>query len=939
MKKYTYTEFVRFDKDFTKDKNDFYGERSPLDECATKEFFGRYLEAMKKEYGEDMLERKAVSKEQLNEALSLLKKENKLVFTASKRHHSSGYKRWQLYTDRAVIEDNTVTLKDGYALPTAAAKCEFGEKIKSLKLSVCFDEAYRRPIPGGTLITTPGKSIDLRCGITDAVRLFFAEDGKLIVRYDRNGDVYHFADRVLCDYPFGEDFDIDIELSEDSFTVIAAGETVSYPYLIGPRPDTLFVSGGLQPISFWQVAVKEALSEDGGRIDVFKADDSEYPEEAIGKVTLPYAIGTEKDKDNELILRTVFKAEKGLSYALRFEALDPSGEVYINGKLAAAVNSFDPFTLPLDGLLSAGDNSLEIRIMPRAPELLYIWHRHKDPYNGWFSLSVDLLSGKRITENRPTVKTLGGCAPESFEVEWSTELDGVLSYKAYIRQSFPEESEFLEISSGNLVKGKLNFTNPCNYKLWSADEPNLYEIKIDIIDGSEAVYSDTVETGFRTIVQRDGAIFLNGKKTVLKGALNMQFLPPYDEVPINHVCPKDCQIVEQALALKNLNGNCLRLHQLGHGSSDRRFGEICDRLGVLLIWTTRAIDSAEQILWNRSDKEPWRLAEIYKAHMRPFLNHPSIIMWEGSNELHSGLTDLDRLYDTFVKAVREVDNTRLICPVSHLYYGGGLYGGPEADTDYYNNDGTRAADGEEVKSSFGWLDESVVRSSHTYSLLLGYGAPWRDMKEQSWQWQKELFEAKDKAYIISEFAIIGRQNPNTEGAKEFINKDSYEIPNEKAALGYAFSDEEWQLGQAYQALCADMAIRQLRRFDADGMLWCALWSGANNGSYLKPPIDFMGYRKLAFYRMKDGFDQCLAANESPDALLYPGYKLKPICTGLTVGKEYTLTVEILSEDDGHISSRVYHGFKAISDITRLEGFTVSLPEDGYYKIRYTLTEN
>ena len=512
MKTYTYTEFVRFDKSFTKEKNDFYGNYSPLDESGTKEFFSEYLEKMKKEYGEDLLERKAVSKEELTRACSLLKREDGLRFTASKRRHKSGYKLWQLYTDRATVEADTVILNDGYALPTAAAKCEFGSKIKKLVLTVYFDEEYRRPIPGGAIITTPGKSIDLRCGITDAVRLFFAEDGKLIVRYDKNGDVYHFADKTLCEYPFGKSFDIEFELLEDSFTVSSMGESVGYPYLIGPRPDTLFISGGLQPTSIWKVRVKEAVDVCGENLDVFEKESVEYPEEDIGSVTLPFAIGTEKDKDKELILRSSFIAEEGLSYALRIEALDPSGDVYLNGSLVCSTSSFDPFTLSLDGHIKAGENSLEIRIMPRAPELLYVWHRHKDPYNGWFSLSVKLISGKKTVESRPVIEALGKCAPESIKVSWNTELCGETTYKAYIRPSFPKEGEYTELSSGKLSKGKLNFTNSCIYKLWSVDEPNLYEIKIDLFEGEEKIFSDTVETGFRTIVQRDGAIYLNGEK-------------------------------------------------------------------------------------------------------------------------------------------------------------------------------------------------------------------------------------------------------------------------------------------------------------------------------------------------------------------------------------------------------------------------------------------
>ncbi len=937
VKKYIYSEFIRYDKSFAPDKKDFYGTNSPLDQKGTKEFFRKYLEARKKEYGEDCLERKAVSKEQLESSFSVIKKEPKPIFSASKRKHSSGYKNWQLYTDRASIDGNTVILSDNYSLPTAAAKCELTEKPTGLSLWVYFDEEYRRGIPGGSLITTPGKIIDLRCGITDSVRLFFAEDGRLEVRVNKSGDAYHFASTELGEYPFGERFRLEFEFFDDSFTLYGLGSSVHLPYLLGARPDTLFLSGGLQPTSLWSVEV-ESVFVGSEELNIFERSDESVEEIKLGDITLPFAIGTEKDKDCELILRRRICCEKDLSYALRLESLDPSGDVFVGGKLAYHTDSFEPFTLSLDGLVTEGENEIEIRVMPRAPELNYIWHRHRDPYNGWFSLSADLLCSAEQAKEIPIVTALGSGAPERFKVEWDTGLSGDVEYKAYIKKSYPAESDFTEIKSGKLEKCKVCFTKECNYSFWTPDEPNLYEIKLELYRGEKMVCSDIVETGFRTIIQRDGAILLNGRKTVLRGALNMQFLPPYDEIPINHVCPSDIQILEQLLALKNLGGNCMRLHQLGHGSSDKRFASLADRLGVMLIWTTRAIDSAEQILWNRTDEEPWRLAELYKRQMRPFLNYPSIIMWEGSNELHSGLKDLDRLYDSFVTAVREVDCSRLICPVSHLYYGGGLYGGPDATTDYYNNDGTRAADGEEVRSSFGWLDESVVRSSHTYSLLLGYGAPWQAMVKQDWKWQRELFEAKDKAYIISEFAIIGRQNPHTAGAREFINKDSYELGNESAALGYTFTDEEWALGQAYQALCADMAIRQLRRFDADGMIWCSLWSGANNGSYLKPPIDFMGYRKLAFYRMREGFAECMAANEEPDVLFCDGYSIKPLCTGLTAGREYSLTVEVRDADGDLTAVKNYSDFRAETDILTLTDFSPAFPADGYYTVKYTLTE-
>lgn len=941
MKQYNYTEFVQYSNSFTKEKNDFYGELSPLGEKETKLFFKKYAAAMKDEYGEDCLYRKAVDKKQLEATVEALKgsiSDGEMSFFASKRRKNSGYKHWQLYTERATVSKNTVTLADDYKIPTAAAKCEFPKSIKKLSLSLFFDEEYRRPIPGGAIITTPGKMIDLRCGIEDSVRLFFAEDGKLIARKDERGNIYQYSDLVIGEYPIGEEFTLDFEFFADSCTVTLGGTSNTLPYLLRKAPDTLFLSGGLQPTSFWRVSLLSSEFEGEEFVDLFGRDEEEYPEEKIGNVTLPYCIGTHKDKDKELILRASFNVSSDNKHTLFLESLDPGGEVFVNERSVAKIDSFAHTYLSLDGYVKKGENSLEIRVAPRAPELNYVWHRHNDPYNGWFSLSARVISGGIVPTSLPYVITNGNPTPESFTVSWDTELELDCNYKAYVRSSYPKCGEYELLEEGKLEKGKLSFTKILDFELWTPETPNLYEIKIALFDKGVEIFEKTVETGFRTIVQKDGAIYLNGEKTVLKGALNMQFLPPYENVPINHVCPSFEEICEQAMALKNLNGNCLRLHQLGHGSSDKRFGEICDRLGIMLIWTTRAIDSAEQILWNRSDTEPWRLAEIYKQEMIPFLNHPSIIMWEGSNELHSGLSDLDRLYDAFVRTVKEVDTTRLICPVSHLYYGGGLYGGPESTSDYYNNDGTKAADGEDVRSSFGWLDSSVVRSAHTYSLLLGYGCPWRDMVTQNWMWQDELLLAKDKAYIVSEFASIGRQNPNTEGAKEYIDKASYELPNEKSALGYCFSDDEWELSQAYQALCTDMSIRQLRRLDADGMLWCALWSGANNGSYLKPIIDFAGYRKLAFYRMRDAFGKCLAANTNPDALLYPGYKISPILTGLTKGADYSLSVTVLDESGEAVTHKNYESFTADSDIVTLKEFDTGLTKDGFYKIKYSLYE-
>ncbi len=308
-------------------------------------------------------------------------------------------------------------------------------------------------------------------------------------------------------------------------------------------------------------------------------------------------------------------------------------------------------------------------------------------------------------------------------------------------------------------------------------------------------------------------------------------------------------------------------------------------------------------------------------------------MWEGSNEAAAPTPVIDQMYDNFVDAVYAVDKSRLICPVSHLYYGGGIYNQGKTNV-YYNDDGTMNEVGEPCQASYGWKDEKVVRSAHTYALLLGYGCPWRSMVTQEWQWQDELLNSKKHAYIVSEFAITGRQNPNTPESQLFINKDSYEFMYEESSLGYVFSDEEWELSQAFQALCTGVTIRQLYKIGVDGMIWCCLQGGANNGSYLKPILDFYGYKKQAFYVMQELFQEVVAFSADPDVLVSENYRLTPMIKGLKEGQKVNMRLEIVDDDGGIAFTKEFGSLDSDGVLP-----SVILPKlgNGYYKIRYILT--
>lgn len=932
MKKYIHEELIRFDGKFRKGFLDFYGPFSPLDERGKKEFLDRYYQYYTKKYGDDVAFRKAVTEEDARRVSEGLHSDDgRAVFDAYLRKARALYKNWYLYTDRARIADRTVSFSDEGRFPVPCAKYEYNYKLKRIRFSVRIGKEYFRPVFEGLSPTLTGRTVEFRKGCKEILKLFFSPDGFFCYK-DGSKREYHYETKIIGTYDFDKWNDVEIVFGEEQFSLSFKEKEYRFGYSACEAADTIFLGGGMQPAGDWAFRSDFCEDGDGMRRELFaESERGEENETFLGKVALPFGIGTEKHRDQILILRKKIRANAEGRTVLSVSALDPGGEVSVNGKKICRTDGVDPFTLDLTPHLTAGENQLEISVFPRAPEVLYPWHRHRDYYNAWYCGGAKLGGGQWVIREPIEVFT-EEVSEKGVSFRVFLDLNGQevcgADYAICLKKCFPEEGESVCLKRAPLKGTEISESFTLPIQPWDTDAPVLYAVSV-AISKNGVLWEGSTKTGFRTICQKGGNIYLNGKKIVLKGALNMQFLPPYENVPVTHVCPEDWEIVQQVMAVRAMNGNCLRQHQLGYGCNDGRFASVCDRLGVLLIWTTRLIDSAENMMWT----EDWKQAESYRLQMKQVINHPSIIMWEGSNELHSDLQHIDRIYDAFVQTVKSVDTSRLICPVSHLYYGGGIY---ECGCKYYNTDGTSDESGNKAASSFGWRDESVVRSAHTYCLLLGYGCSWRNMATQNWKWQRELFDEPQKAYLVSEFAVIGRQNPETPEAKRFINKNSYELNDEKNALGFCFADDEWKLSQAFQALCADVGVRQLLKHGADGMLWCCLWGGANNASYLKSVLDFYGYKKLVYYKLGEMFQDRLAFNAEPDVLYGPGYEMSPVVCGLEPGERFSLKTEIFGEDGKAVWTKEW---TACADSERIYLKKESIPElsDGYYTVRYTLS--
>ncbi len=941
MKKFLHTvnEMVEYRSDFI-GRGDFSGKENSFTLPEREAFLQAYSNFCRKVNGLGEQSQKAVPQAEVERALEKInytlaprirRREYLGDFSASLLAKQEEYCGWHFYTARTRLEGGAVVFDDGIAPPMPCAKYQFdGENLTRLSLRVFISSEYKKDRVGLSeknlpQAVTTGRVIELRNGKQEIVKLQFYAIGTCCARVGVP-DIYHHKNVVLGNYRFDEWNEVVIELHEKTFSVLLNGERTEGLALSAEiAPDTLFLSGGFHPRGVWKVAPKEFLFSNGAQREFFTpATTREVKEEHLGVVQIPYAVGGYENRDKYLILRKKLAKIDGKKAVLTLDTLDPGGRVLINGVRVLETDGFLRQTVDITEYLHAGENQLEIIVEPRAPEILYSWHRCQDTYMAWQcgAVTLDYLPKSYVAEiDAVTTAVTPTGADVTFTVR--TVNGAGKKLKLFLAQTNPTRGEETLVYSGE-GKEEQEIRLSLNVLPWSPQCPALYSVRAEI-EGEDDLL---IETGFRTIEQKEGAIYLNGEKILLRGALLMQFLPPYENIVKSHICPTDEEIVWQYLAIFGMNGNLARLHMLGYGTNDSRFARFADRLGLTLVWTTRLIDSVECVQWGKG----WSQGGLFVEQINEVKHHPSIVIWEGSNEYRAAGNDIDWLYDEFVKYVKSADSTRLLSPCSHLYYGGGLSG----EGYFYQDDGTLDADYQPAQSSFGWKDDLVVRSAHPYCITLGYGGSWQAFRSQPWKAHQELFDSKLHAYLVTEMATIGRHDHTTKECKAYVKNDSYELSEERLTIGRALTQEEWRLSQAYQALAAGKAIRFLRAKGVDGIAWCCLSGGANDASYLKPPVDFYGYAKYAYYAMKESYAERLAFNENVDVRYGKNSPIAPCVIGLREGESASVSVRLYDETDCLVAERNYASVLGNGEILRLEAWIPEIRKEGYYRLSITL---
>ncbi|SKB51117.1 protein of unknown function [Salegentibacter salinarum] len=334
--------------------------------------------------------------------------------------------------------------------------------------------------------------------------------------------------------------------------------------------------------------------------------------------------------------------DKNKRYAVYFDGIYKNSEVWINGHyLGKRPNGFIPIQYDLTPFLQA-DNNL---IIVKANHTDYADSRY---YTGsGLYRNVYLITQEEhhfskwgVFFQTPEVSKERATAKVSVELENHGKEISKKTVQIYLKDndgnSVATSKQDISLRPGkeNYLEFDLEINDP---KLWSPGSPYLYDLEVNLVEGSTEVDAWNEKVGFRDFhFDADRGFFLNGENMLLKGVCFH-----HDAGALGAAVPKE--VWEKRMeTLKELGVNAIRMAHYPHQDF---IYELADEMGFLV--QEEAFDEWEYGKnkwiegWNVGTPgnegyheafSEWGVKDVQDM-VRRTRNRPSIIMWSIGNEI------------------------------------------------------------------------------------------------------------------------------------------------------------------------------------------------------------------------------------------------------------------------------------------------------------------
>ena len=313
---------------------------------------------------------------------------------------------------------------------------------------------------------------------------------------------------------------------------------------------------------------------------------------------------------------------------LYFDGAMAEPVVYVNGKRAGSwAYGYAPFKVDITQYIKKGDNRVDVSLnnveessrwypgtgLYRPVTLIVTNKTHLDPWKTF-------VKTQRITKVGTTKAVM------SFDVALagaSKDFKGSLEL-SLIDNTTGEKKDMHDLRiDGKSFKGGFRVDNP---KLWSPETPNLYTLKIALVDNDGKDLDNlSMRFGIRTVkVDSIHGFRLNGESRKIKGVCLHHDLGPLGAA-VNKAA-----IIRQIKQLKAMGCDAIRT---SHNHPSQIQMDVCDSLGMMVMaesfdmWIyPKCKNGYARFFKDWSDKDITALVESNR-------NHPSVIMWSIGNEI------------------------------------------------------------------------------------------------------------------------------------------------------------------------------------------------------------------------------------------------------------------------------------------------------------------
>lgn len=364
---------------------------------------------------------------------------------------------------------------------------------------------------------------------------------------------------------------------------------------------------------------------------------------------------------------TIPENMKNKRVCISFQGVESGFALWLNGHYVGySEDTFDPSDFELTDYIVEGENKLAVRVWKWTSSS---WCEDQDFYrfSGIFRDVFLYAVPCAHVEDLSVVPTLNDTFDEgTLSVSIKADGDGIASVKLYELGDLSVEKydrakllleEFdIELRNKEICEGSCNVKNPL---LWSAEKPNLYEVKIIVKDthGNETEVISQL-AGFRRFEMVDGLMKLNGKRIVFKGVNRHEFSSITGRVPNRD------EVIKDIVTMKKNNINAIRT---SHYPDDSMLYEFCDIYGIYMIAENNLESHGTWEAYNKGyvdldfvvpkDKPQWREMMLDRANScyQRDKNHPAILIWSCGNESFGGKTiyEMSQLF-------RQLDKHRLV---------------------------------------------------------------------------------------------------------------------------------------------------------------------------------------------------------------------------------------------------------------------------------------